>query len=189
MIILGIDPGSVVTGYGYVEAARRYRLVEAGCIRPLANIPFERRLLDIHEQFEELVRRRRPDAVAVEAAFHGANVQTLMKMCHARGTILTAVARANVPFFEYAPREVKKAVVGNGNAAKEQVQFMVEKLLGPVPGDDTPLDVTDAIAVALCHAHRHGRPDPAEEQKKGSSMADRLIAAGADPAQARRFTQ
>lgn len=186
MIILGIDPGSVVTGYGYVEASRRPRLVEAGCIRPIANVPFERRLLDIHERFEELVLRRRPDAVAVEAAFYGANVQTLMKMCHARGTILTALARAGVAFFEYAPREVKKAVVGNGNASKEQVQFMVEKVLGPV-GDDAPLDVTDAIAVALCHAHRHGRPGSAEEQEKGSSMADRLIAAGADPAKARRF--
>jgi len=186
VIILGIDPGSVVTGYGYVQATRHDRLIEAGCIRPATNVSFERRLLEIHDRFEDLVRRRRPDAVAVEAAFHGANIQTLMKMCHARGAILTALARARVPFFEYAPREVKKAVVGNGNASKEQVQFMVEKVLGPV-GDDAPLDVTDAIAVALCHAHRHGHPGPAEQQKKGSSMADRLIAAGADPAQARRF--
>ncbi len=189
MIILGIDPGSVVTGYGYVETSRHHRLIEAGCIRPVTNVSFERRLLDIHEQFQDLVKRRRPDAVAVEAVFHGANVQTLMKMCHARGTILTAVARANVPFFEYAPREVKKAVVGNGNAAKEQVQFMVEKVLGPVGEGDTPLDVTDAVAVALCHAHRSGRSGYYVGQRNPSSMAERLIAAGADPAQARRFAK
>tara|TARA_Y100000588_G_scaffold364151_2_gene427540 strand:+ start:1175 stop:1741 length:567 start_codon:yes stop_codon:yes gene_type:complete len=188
VIILGIDPGSVVTGYGYVEVGRRHRLVDAGCIRPGNNESFERRLLGIHEQFEDLVQRRRPDAVAVEAAFHGANVQTLMKMCHARGTILTAVARAGVEFFEYAPREVKKAVVGNGNASKEQVRFMVEKVLGSV-GDRAPLDVTDAVAVALCHAHRHGRPGPVGGEKDLPSIADRLIAAGADPAQARRFAK
>lgn len=188
MTVLGIDPGSVVIGYGLVESSdRRDRLVEAGSIKPSTSVPFEQRLLEIHDRVIELVHRLRPSAVAVESAFGGANVQTLMKMCHARGTILTALARAKVPLFEYAPREVKKSVVGNGNASKQQVKFMVQKLVGEGEVDDQPFDVTDAVAVALCHLHRNGRMAPEQKGGASSTIEERLIAVGVDPAQARRY--
>lgn len=190
MTVLGIDPGSVVIGYGLVESSdRRDRLVEAGSIKPSTIDPFEQRLLEIHDRFIELVHRLRPSVVAVESAFGGANVQTLMKMCHARGTILTALARAKVPLFEYAPREVKKSVVGNGNASKQQVKFMVQKLVGEGEVDDQPLDVTDAVAVALCHLHGNGRLAPEQKGGPSSTVEERLIAVGVDPAQARRYAR
>jgi crossover junction endodeoxyribonuclease RuvC len=156
VVILGIDPGSVVTGYGVVEHQnRKSRLMTCGCLRPDAKLPFARRLLEIYDGLLELVSNVAPDEVAVEAVFYGANVQTLMKMCHARGAILLALANSYLPIFEYSPREVKKAVVGRGGASKEQVQFMVQRIFEMDKLPET-YDVTDAVAIALCHANRGG---------------------------------
>ena len=158
MIILGIDPGSVITGYGVVEHQnRRNRLVTCGCVKPDPKLPFEGRLLKIYDGLLELVSDVGPDEVALETVFYGANVQTMMKMCHARGVILLALANSALPVYEYAPRAVKKAVVGKGGASKEQVQFMMRRLFKESEIPDT-LDVSDAIAVALCHAHQKVAP-------------------------------
>jgi len=200
VIVLGIDPGSVVTGYGIVACRKRKsRLIASGCLRPARGLPFERRLLHIHDEVSELITHYVPDQAAIEAVFFGANVQTLMKMCHARGTILMALARAGLPIFEYSPREIKKSVVGNGNASKEQVQFMVHKLFDMVEG--SAFDESDGIATALCHANRQSPAvaDPnagssaaaqiqaLREQDEGrSSFAEKLIEAGADPTSAAR---
>ena len=178
MVILGIDPGSVVTGYGVVEHQnRKSRLVTCGCLRPDARLPFARRLLEIYDGLLELVSNVAPDEVAVEAVFYGANVQTLVKMCHARGAILLALANSHLPIFEYSPREVKKAVVGRGGASKEQVQFMVQRILG-MDKLPQPHDVTDAVAVALCHANRGGLLEGHKGQRKGDLEA-KLREAGA----------
>ena len=167
---------------------RRIRLEHADCLRAPVNKPFEQRLLYLHDQLRDFLEIHQVDEVAIESPFYGANVQTLMKMCHARGSLLTAVAGRGLPVYEYAPREIKKAVVGNGNASKEQVAYMVKQTLeGATVDDGWPLDVTDAIATALCRAHRAGDP-PADSGATANvvSLADRLVAAGAPPDVARR---
>ena len=154
MIILGIDPGSVVTGFGLVEHQnRKNRLLQCGCIRPGNKLSFPRRLLYIYDHLLALVADSSPDEVALESVFYGVNTQSLIKLCQARGAIVTALANSDLPISEYAPREVKKAVVGRGSASKEQVQFMIQRLLGKEALDQT-LDATDAVAIALCHAHQ-----------------------------------
>jgi crossover junction endodeoxyribonuclease RuvC len=179
VVILGIDPGSVVTGYGVVACeGRERRLVDCGLLRPGSDLPFPKRLLRIYDDLLRLVADSGPDEVAIEAVFHGANVKTLMKMCHARGAIMVALANSDLPVSEYAPREVKKAVVGRGNASKEQVQFMVRQLFGMEERPET-YDVSDALAVALCHANRGPLVAGSEKTGGGAGLADKLAAAGA----------
>lgn len=158
MVILGIDPGSVATGYGVIEhVQKKNRLLQCGCIRPDASLSFPQRLLVIYDRMIGLVSDVSPDEVALESVFYGANVQSLIKLCHARGAIVTALANSDVPIFEYAPREVKKAVVGRGSASKEQVQFMMQRVFGKhALAQD--FDATDAVALALCHAHQKSAP-------------------------------
>ena len=154
MIILGIDPGSVVTGFGLVEHQnRKNRLLQCGCIRPSNKLSFPRRLLYIYDHLLALVADVGPHEVALESIFYGVNTQSLIKLCQARGAIVTALANSDLPIFEYAPREIKKAVVGRGSASKEQVQFMIQRLLGK-KALDRGFDATDAVAIALCHAHQ-----------------------------------
>ncbi len=171
MRVLGIDPGSVVTGYGVVECrGRSYRLVTCGCLRPDPKLAFSRRLVRIYDGLMDLVAEVGPEVAAVEATFYGAKVQTLMKMCHARGAIMVALANSDLPVHEYSPREVKKAVVGRGGASKEQVRFMVQKLLGV---DTLPdgYDTTDSLAVAVCHGQRPRVLESGGPQKKSSAQA------------------
>jgi len=154
VIILGIDPGSVVTGFGVVEHQnRKNRLLLCGCIRPGNTLSFPQRLLYIYDHLLDVVADASPNEVALESVFYGANTQSLIKLCQARGAIVTALANSDLPIFEYAPREVKKAVVGKGNASKEQVQFMIQRLFGK-PALEQTTDATDAVAIALCHAHQ-----------------------------------
>ena len=154
MIILGIDPGSVVTGFGLVEHQnRKNRLLQCGCIRPGNKLEFPQRLFYIYDHLLELVADAGPHEVALESVFYGVNTQSLIKLCQARGAIVTALANSDLPIFEYSPREVKRAVVGRGSASKEQVQFMIQRLLGK-EAVDQGFDATDAVAIALCHAHQ-----------------------------------
>ena len=177
MRILGIDPGSVVTGYGLVEsAARRSRLIDSGAIRPDPKLPFGKRLLQIYDDLLTLISDCAPDEVALESVFYGENVQTMMKMCHARGVILLAVVNSDLPLFEYTPAEVKRAVVGTGSASKSQVRFMVEQILG-LPPLDGPYDTSDALALALCHSHRHVGGAPGARPK--SNLEEKLRQMGA----------
>ena len=179
MRVIGIDPGSVITGYGVVESRRREsRLVACGGLRPDAKFSFSERLLEIHDGVLRLVEEYAPDEVAVEHAFYQANVKTLMKMCEARGAIMVALARSDIPVFEYAPREVKLSVVGRGGASKEQVRFMMRNLFGEkrVTGS---YDVTDALAVAVCHVNRlrvpgnHGKREGTAPEKGTATVAGR----------------
>ena len=188
MNILGIDPGSVMTGLGLIcRSGSKVKLVAGDCLRAPANVSFERRLLFLHESLHAFLKANRVDEVAIEAPFYGANVKTLMQMCHARGSLLTAVASQDIPVVEYAPREIKKAVVGNGNASKEQVEFMVKQALDSGELDDEwPLDVTDAIATAMCRAFRIGVPGELNSNPNVKSLEDRLVAAGAPPEVARK---
>jgi crossover junction endodeoxyribonuclease RuvC len=151
--ILGIDPGSYSTGYGVVEdSSGRLAEIESGALRPDRRKDFLHRLSEIHEALAALISRILPDEVAVENPFLSRNVRSALQLGQARAAALLPVARAGIPVFEYAPRQVKVAVVGHGNAEKEQVARMVTALLS-LPAPPTPLDVTDALAVAICHAH------------------------------------
>jgi crossover junction endodeoxyribonuclease RuvC len=155
--IFGIDPGSVRTGYGCLDTAgSRHRLVTCGAVatRPHAGLPD--RLRAIHDTLADLLDAHRPDCVVVENLFHAKNVKSALVLGHARGVaVLTAVARG-VPVVEYTPTEIKMAVVGYGRADKRQVQQMVQLLLR-LDDAPTPHDASDALAVAICHAHLRGR--------------------------------
>ena len=153
MLILGIDPGTAVTGFGVVRATPRPTLVECGVIRTKPTQPLAERLRDIAEGVRELVARHRPDAMAVEAVFYARNVRTTIVLGHARGVILLAGAEAGLPIHEYPPAEIKKAITGAGGATKTQVQFMVTKLLRLARAPE-PADAADGVAAALTCALR-----------------------------------
>lgn len=150
MLVLGIDPGTAVTGYGVVRRASNgaATLVECGVIRTKPAQPLAKRLRDIHEGLQELIARHQPDAVAVEDVFYARNVRTTVVLGHARGVILLAAELAGLPVHEYSPATIKKAVVGTGAATKEQVQFMIAKLLR-LKSAPQPSDASDGVAAAL----------------------------------------
>jgi crossover junction endodeoxyribonuclease RuvC len=153
MRILGIDPGSLATGWGLLGGtATRPGLIECDVIRAGASTEgLSRRLARLQPAVEEMLRRLQPDCAAVEAPYHGVNARAALQLAHARGVILACLGALGIPTTEYAPATIKKAVTGNGRASKQQVRLMVQHLLGQQlpPGPD---DVTDALAVALCHA-------------------------------------
>ena len=154
MIILGIDPSSTSTGYGLIEyRQRKYHYVKCGCIRPPATLAFEDRLVFIYDRLGEIIAGAAPDQVAIESTFFGKDAHAAARLGEARGVLLLAVKKACLPIAHYTPAEVKKAIAGRGRATKEQVQFMVARLLDlkEVP---RPLDASDALAIALCHLHQ-----------------------------------
>ncbi len=153
MIVMGIDPGFAITGYGVVDyTGNRFKVLDYGIIRTEASTLFPQRLLVLHKEMGELMARHKPDVMAVEELFFNTNVTTGIKVGHARGVILLSAAIGGVPVFEYTPMQVKLAVVGYGNAKKPQVQQMVKVLLG-LDATPKPDDAADALAVAICQAH------------------------------------
>jgi crossover junction endodeoxyribonuclease RuvC len=152
MIVLGVDPGSLRTGYGAVETdGRRHRLIEMGALTPAARLALPDRLRHIHEGVASLIERLRPDALAVEDVFHAVNARTALVLGHVRGVVLLAGAQAGLPVHEYPPATVKQQITGYGRAETAQVAFMVTRLLA-LPSDAVAGDATDALAVALCLA-------------------------------------
>lgn len=149
--ILGIDPGSRVTGYGIVDVrGQQVEYVDSGCIR-LAEEDMPVRLMMIHQGIEELVRRYRPQEFAIEAIFVHKNPNSALKLGQARGVALCAAVLAGLPVSEYAAKSIKQSVVGKGGADKSQVQYMVKLLLNQTGKIQS--DAADALAVALTHAH------------------------------------
>lgn len=154
--MLGVDPGSGVTGYGVVEAdGDRIRCVDCGTISA-GDGELPDRLVAVYDGLAALVDAYAPTAVAIENAFLGKNVKTLAVMSQARGVLVLAARKAELPVHEYTPREIKQAVVGTGRASKTQIAYMVGSLLA-LARDDLPRDATDGLAVALCHLNRDGR--------------------------------
>lgn len=149
--ILGIDPGSRITGYGLIEATPgRSRCLSQGVIK-LTGEPLPPRLLQLFQQLRELLREHRPDEVAMEQVFVKRNVSSALVLGQARGAAICAVAEAGFELHEYAPASIKQAVAGNGRAEKPQIQQMVKILLN-LPALPAA-DAADALACALCHAH------------------------------------
>lgn len=174
MIVLGIDPGTAVTGYGVVERARggTHRLVECGVVRTRARDPLPARLREIFEGVEELVARHRPEVMAVESIFYSKNVRTTVALGHARGVILLAGELAGLAVHEFPPAEIKKAVAGTGQATKDQVQYMLGRLLRlkQVP---SPSDAADGVAAALTYCMAPVLPDPALRERAAAGRRRR----------------
>jgi crossover junction endodeoxyribonuclease RuvC len=153
MRVLGVDCGSRVTGFGVIDSdGGDCFLVECGVIRVQASDPLCLRLKSIHDGLAEIIRLLHPHEAAFEGLFHATNVQSALKLGHARGVSMFAASEANLPVFEYSPLEVKSAVTGYGRAEKPQVQQMVRALL-KVDSLPKAYDASDALAVAICHAH------------------------------------
>jgi len=152
MLILGVDPGSLRTGYGAVATdGRRHHLVEKGAITTASRLPLAERLKRIHAGVAHVIERLQPDVLAVEDVFHAANTRTALVLGHVRGVVLLAGAEAGLLVHEFPPATVKQQVTGSGRADKRQVAFMVERMLH-LESAGSPGDATDALAVALCLA-------------------------------------
>lgn len=153
MIVVGVDPGTRRTGYAVVEARDdRVLFIDSGALCPAPKLPFHEKLKLIYEGLREVLAEYAPDEIAVEDLFVKANPRVALRLGHVRGVALLVGALRGIGVAEYAPREIKQAVVGNGNASKEQVKFMVTALLGLT--EDISEDESDALAVAITHVHR-----------------------------------
>jgi crossover junction endodeoxyribonuclease RuvC len=153
MLVLGVDPGTATTGYGFIrDSEAGPALVAFGTVTTPAGTPMPERLLSLYRELKRLIALHRPDSSAVEKLFFQRNVSTAMTVGQARGVALLALAEAGVPVGEYSPRDVKQAVAGYGGADKTQVQQMVRAILN-LPDVPRPDDAADALAVAICHLH------------------------------------
>ncbi len=158
MRILGIDCGSQATGYGVIDSdGRRHRMVACGAIRTDAGQEFAERLRTIGAALREVIAAYGPEEAAVEDTFAAENPRSALKLTHVRGVALFVCAEAGLPVAAYPPAQVKLAVAGNGRAAKHQVQWVTRVLLG-LQEPPEPLDASDALAVAICHAARRAIP-------------------------------
>ncbi len=155
LIILGVDPGSHATGYGVIDTGPVLRMLSGGVIRTRSKDPLSERLTEIHDTLMGVIAEFSPDEMAVEDLFNAKNARSSLILGHARGVILLAGGKSGIAVHEYAPREVKLAVTGQGGAAKEQVRFMVMRMLGLKK--EPPLDMSDALAVALAHGGRNSQ--------------------------------
>jgi len=150
MLVLGVDPGSRVTGYGLVEKKNnQMACLHAGRIKSAGNIPFYERIHIIYKSMVEIMTVNRPQEMAIEDVFFAKNVKSALKIGHARGAVLIAAVQCGIKIFEYTPLEIKKSVVGYGRATKEQVRSMVQVILNLNSSPD--LNISDALATAICH--------------------------------------
>lgn len=151
MRILGIDPGIRCTGYGLISIdGGQPHLVDYGTIKPPPAVTMGERLAVIYDDLDQLIDMTHPDEFAIEEAFHGVNARSALILGQSRGAALVCAAHHHLPIGQYAPRRVKIATTGSGRATKEQVQYMVQRILG-IDQPPTPLDASDALAVAICH--------------------------------------
>lgn len=153
MKILGIDPGTQVAGFGVIEkTGSRIRTIEYGSIKTDKNQTFAQRLHTIHAKIMDVISKHQPDEIAIEEVFYSKNIKSAIRIGEGRGIVFLCAALANIPITEYAATVIKKAVVGTGNAQKEQVQEMV-KIILDLPEIPEPKDASDALAIAICHSH------------------------------------
>ncbi|GBD89153.1 crossover junction endodeoxyribonuclease RuvC [bacterium BMS3Abin03] len=158
MIIIGVDPGTNITGFGIIKFEKNnYYRIASGVIKLPSQKPIPQRLKTIYSEINKLIKTYKPDEFAIETAFYGKNVQSAMKIGYARGVSILAAVHNGIPTSEYSPREIKKSVVGRGSASKEQVGFMIKSLL-VIDQQNMKTDESDALAIALCHAFRMKNP-------------------------------
>lgn len=156
MRILGIDPGYAIVGYGVLDyRSNHFGIVDFGAITTPAGMDFGRRLEIIYDEMQVLIKKTKPEAMAIEKLFYNTNAKTVIDVGQARGVLLLAAQKNHLPIYEYTPLQVKQSVVGYGRAEKKQVQEMTRLMLhlDKVPKPD---DTADALAMAICHAHTSG---------------------------------
>jgi|UniRef100_A0A832DLD6 crossover junction endodeoxyribonuclease RuvC len=154
MIIIGIDPGTNITGYGVVKfSGNNLKRIDSGIIRLPSSKSIHKRLEIIYDELFKLLKKHKPDEFAIETAFYGKNVQSAMKIGYARGVSILAAVHNGINVSEYSPREIKKSVVGKGAASKQQVNYMIKNILG-ITDIKMKSDESDALAIAICHAFR-----------------------------------
>lgn len=164
-IILGIDPGTIVMGYGLVAVqGQSLSLLEMNVLKLNPKKDQHIRLEQIHRKVSELIREYHPTTFAIEAPFFGKNVQSMLKLGRAQGVAIAAAIQAGLEVCEYSPKKVKQSITGNGNAGKEQVWSMLQRILS-LKGDPEYLDASDALAVAICHHYQTGSLIPAASAK------------------------
>ncbi|MFZ9871002.1 MAG: crossover junction endodeoxyribonuclease RuvC [Candidatus Kapaibacteriota bacterium] len=172
MRIIGIDPGSVVCGYGVIDVqGSTMTVVECGVVQvKRRSTNFPGRLREIHDRLHAVIARTQPDACAMEQVFYAKNVKSIVQLSHARGVAMLASAQHNLDPVEYTPMQVKRSVTGRGAASKDQVAHMVQAILGI---SETPEfhDTTDALAVAICHAVNGKPPEPILKQRTNRRKA------------------
>jgi crossover junction endodeoxyribonuclease RuvC len=175
MIVLGLDPGSRRTGFGVVErSGNAYRTLAHGTLAPAARLDLPHRLHDLAHRSGEIMDAHRPDAVVVEEAFYHESVRSTLVLGHVRGALIVAAVSRGIAVAEYSPREIKLSVAGSGAATKEQVAFMVRRLLG-LKGAIAP-DAADALGAAMCHLHRAGRSEPQRAVSVAARGLEALLA-------------
>ena len=168
MRVLGIDPGSETLGWGVVDGSgSKYSLVEFGTVRSNPRHAFSKRLAKIFAEVDAVAERFKPDALAIEEAFYSVNVNVAMKLGQVRGVVLLLGEQRGLEIAEYAPRLIKKTVVGYGNAEKHQVGEMVRLLLN-LKAPPTPHDAADALAIAICHFHHYGLKEKLAKATRGT---------------------
>jgi crossover junction endodeoxyribonuclease RuvC len=152
VIVLGVDPSAGTTGYGVVArgSGGAVSLLECGVVRTVIHAPLAQRLRQLYDGIDEVLARHDADVMAVEGVFYAKNVRTTVILGHARGAVLLAAALRDLPVYEYSPAQIKSAVTGTGRATKQQIQFMVQRLLR-LRTPPAPADAADGVAVALCH--------------------------------------
>ena len=165
-IILGLDPGTNVMGYGLILVKKpAVNLIQFGVIHLSKYTGHELKLKKIYDRVSNLIEEYGPDEVALEAPFYGKNVQSMLKLGRAQGVAMAAALAREIPITEYAPKKVKQSVTGNGNASKEQVAAMIQTLL-KIKEAPKLLDATDALGVALCHYYQGGNATPKNKSWK-----------------------
>lgn len=157
--ILGIDPSTRSTGYAILSASRRtdnqFNLLQYGTLKQNTSLPLEKKLLSLYNEMGKIIEKYQPDEACIETLFYGNNVKSILSLGEARGVLILSLTEHNIPVYSYSPREVKLAVTGNGNASKHQVQYMVQRILNlnpPAGGEN--FDISDAMAIAICHCHK-----------------------------------
>jgi crossover junction endodeoxyribonuclease RuvC len=172
MIILGVDPGTLITGFGIIEVEHGVTSVLTyDVVKNASDRSMPIRLKQIYDKLCKIINQYHPDEFAVETVFYGKNVQSALKLGHARGVAILAAVNHQIPTTEYSPREIKKAVTGNGAASKQQVQFMVKSQL-KLREAPKFFDASDALAIALCHSFRimNGKLKLRDMQTPGSKL-------------------
>lgn len=158
-VVLGIDPGTQIMGYGVIHIKdRKTSLLSIGVVDMRKEDDHPSKLKIIFERTLELIEEYKPDEVSLEAPFYGKNVQSMLKLGRAQGVAIAAALYRNIPIFEYSPKKIKLAITGNGNASKEQVAAMLKSLLS-IKEMPRYLDATDGLAAAMCHYFQNGKPE------------------------------
>ena len=156
-IILGIDPGTVIMGYGLIKLkGKQMELLEMGTLKLSAKLDSYEKLKRIQQKITEIIRLQKPECMAIEAPFFGKNVQSMLKLGRAQGVAIASAMQHGLSAFEYSPKKVKQSITGNGNATKEQVWKMLQEILN-IEERPEYLDATDAVAVALCHHYQSSK--------------------------------